>query len=81
MTVGSGPAPSQAAALSAMLDNDSGYGGSVAEGPGGSSRGMWHPGITEDRPTPSQTPTLPGESSIAADSERRILASHVHQLY
>lgn len=61
-----------------MLDDDSGY-GSIADGMGGSR--SWHPGMTDDRPTPSHTPVLPGESNAASENERRVLATHVHQLY
>ncbi|KAF2462196.1 hypothetical protein BDY21DRAFT_418145 [Lineolata rhizophorae] len=80
MTVGSGSTSESAARLTAMLDDDSGYGGSVQDGEQSSQRG-WHPGLTEDRPTPSHTPLLPGQTNPAAENERRILASHVHQLY
>ena len=83
MTVGSGSTSASAAALMASLDNDSGYGGSIAEDSyanDGGARG-WHPGLTEDRPTPSHTRVLPGESNPASENERRVLASHVHQLY
>ena len=83
MTVGSGSTSANAAALMAALDNDSGYGASIT-GDGypedASARG-WNPGLTYDRPTPSHTPTLPGEVNAAAEHERKILASHVHQLY
>ncbi|KAL9598820.1 MAG: hypothetical protein Q9219_004239 [cf. Caloplaca sp. 3 TL-2023] len=82
MTVGSGSASASAAALMASIEHDSGYasmsGDSFNED--GFPRG-WHPGLTEDRPTPSHTPTLPGEYNAAAENERRVLASHVHQLY
>ena len=82
MTVGSGSTSATAAALMASLDQDSGYGSMSGDGynDSGFSRG-WHPGLTEDRPTPSHTPTLPGEYNPAAEHERRVLASHVHQLY
>ncbi|GME28754.1 hypothetical protein GTA08_BOTSDO07928 [Neofusicoccum parvum] len=79
MTVGTGSVSESASRLAAMLDDDSGYGGSVADT--GSARSGWHPGITEDRPTPSHTPVLPGESNAASEHERRTLASHIHQLY
>ena len=72
MTVGSGSTSASAAALMASLDNDSGY--------GGSSQGFV-PGLTYDLPTPSHTPTLPGQSNAASEHERQVLASHVHQLY
>ncbi|MCJ1478843.1 mitofusin [Lambiella insularis] len=83
MTVGSGSTSASAAALIASLDDDSGYGGSMAGDSytnDGSARG-WHPGLTHDLPTPAHTPTLMGETNPAAENERRVLASHVHQLY
>ncbi|KAF1983232.1 hypothetical protein K402DRAFT_466250 [Aulographum hederae CBS 113979] len=79
MTVGSGSTSESASRLAAMLDEDSGYGGSIADD-NSIARG-WHPGITDDRPMPAHTPTLPGESTPASEHERRTLASHVHQLY
>lgn len=79
MTVGTGSISESASRLAAMLDDDSGYGGSIADT--SSARSGWHPGITEDRPTPSHTPVLPGESNPASEHERRTLASHIHQLY
>ncbi len=63
MTVGSGSPSANAAALTALLDDDSGYGGSIA-GDGSMASG-WHPGMTEDRPTPAHTSVLPGESNAA----------------
>ena len=83
MTVGSGSISASAAALMATLDNDSGYGGSIAGDNytnDGSVRG-WHPGITQDLPTPNHTPTVMGERNSTSENERRIIASHVHQLY
>ncbi|KAF2140717.1 uncharacterized protein K452DRAFT_359738 [Aplosporella prunicola CBS 121167] len=79
MTVGSGSTSESAARLAAMLDDDSGYGGSIADG--SSMQSGWHPGLTEDRPTPAHTPVAPGETNPASENERRTLASHVHQLY
>ncbi|KAK5161530.1 hypothetical protein LTR04_004263 [Oleoguttula sp. CCFEE 6159] len=79
MTVGSGSTSESAARLAAMLDDDSGYGGSIMSGED-MDRG-WHPGLTADLPTPSHTPLRPGESNAASENERRIVASHVHQLY
>lgn len=82
MTVGSGSASASAAALMASIERDSGYGSMSGDTYGDSSSSRtWHPGLTEDRPTPSHTPTLPGEWNPAAENERRVLASHVHQLY
>jgi len=83
MTVGSGSTSASAAALMSTLDHDSGYGGSIADdrySNDGSLKG-WHPGLTGDLPTPAHIPTLPGETNPAAENERRVLASHVHQLY
>jgi GTP-binding protein EngB required for normal cell division len=80
MTVGNGSSEN-ARRLQAIIDNDSGYGGSsVMDGDGG-SEGGWHPGLTYDRPTPSHTPTLRGEFNPAAENERKVIASHVHQMY
>ncbi|KAL9120361.1 MAG: hypothetical protein Q9187_003087, partial [Circinaria calcarea] len=83
MTVGSGSTSASAAALMATLDNDSGYGGSITgDGyPDDASARGWNPGLTYDRPTPSHTPTLPGEVNAASERERKVVASHVHQLY
>ena len=83
MTVGSGSTSASAAALMASLDNDSGYGGSITGDTSTNDGGVrpWHPGLTADLPTPVHTPTLPGESNPASENERRVLASHIHQLY
>ena len=83
MTVGSGSTSTSAAALMATLEKDSGYGTSIGDDShiNGESK-SWHPGLTADRYTPAHTPTAPGEnSSTVNESERRHLASHVHQLY
>ena len=83
MTVGTGSTSASAAALMATLDDDSGYGGSLADDGyinDGSSGKSWNPGLTQDLPTPSHTPTLPGEYNPAAEHERKVVASHVHQL-
>ncbi|KAL8696418.1 MAG: hypothetical protein Q9224_002809 [Gallowayella concinna] len=82
MTVGSGSASASAAALMSSIERDSTSGSISGDShtTAGYPRG-WRPGLTEDLPTPSHTPTLPGEYNIAADHERRVLASHVHQLY
>lgn len=65
------------------LDHDSGYGTNVGDDEyrNDGSLKHWHPGMTGDLPTPAHTPTLPGEMNPAAENERRVLASHVHQLY
>lgn len=77
MTVGSGSTSESAAQLQALLDNDSGYGGSVA----GDST-MWNPMITEDRPTPSSSLAPMGsDMSEQQLSDRRLQASAIHQLW
>lgn len=62
-----------------MLDEDSGYGGSMDGEAIDSS--AWHAGLSQDRFTPEHTPVAPGESNAASENERRALASHVHQLF
>lgn len=76
VTVGSGSTSESAARLQALLDHDSGYGGSLAEG-----ESNWNPTLTEDRPTPIHSPMVRGESSEAAENERRVQASAIHQLW
>ena len=76
MTVGSGSTSENAARLQALLDQDSGYGGSVD-----GNMPIWNPTLTPDRPTPAHSPMLRGESNPAADNERRIQASAIHQLW
>lgn len=58
-----------------MLDQDSGYGGSIVDGD--TSGRTWHPTIVEDRPTPPPTPILPGGTGSAEHDRQR---SHVLQL-
>ncbi|PMD59306.1 uncharacterized protein K444DRAFT_530559 [Hyaloscypha bicolor E] len=79
VTVGSGSTSESAARLQALLDNDSGYGGSVA---GDALNGVpvWNPALTEDRPTPSHSP-MPRGSGEAADNDRRVQANAIHQLW
>jgi GTPase SAR1 family protein len=76
MTVGTGSASESAARLAALLDDDSGYGGSIADG--ASLAGGFRPGMGQDVYTPSHTPGRQGSPAL---DERRIMASHVHQLY
>ena len=79
MTVGSGSTSESAARLQALLDEDSGYGGSIT---GDSSmENVWHPGPAQDRYTPAHTPLRPGETNPEAEHEHRALAAHVHQLF
>ena len=74
MTVGSGSTPEAAARLVSMLDNDSGYGGSMMDGDAASS---WRANIGEDRPSPSPGAILNGESSSSEHDKQR---SHILQL-
>lgn len=73
MTVGSGSTPEAAARLISMLDHDSGYGGSMADG----DSGRWHGGIGEDRPSAPPAP-IPGSSTASSEQDRQ--RSHVLQL-
>lgn len=81
VTVGSGSTSESAARLQALLDNDSGYGGSVAGDSLNGAMSAWNPTLTEDRPTPVHSPMPRGETSEAAENERRIQASAIHQLW
>ncbi|KAE8386718.1 mitofusin [Aspergillus alliaceus] len=82
MTVGNGATSESATALMASLNEDSGYGGSIASGSlmDGDVGGDWRSDMMVDRPTPMHTPTLPGQWNPAAEHERQVYASHVHQL-
>lgn len=79
VTVGSGSTSESAARLQALLDNDSGYGGSVAVDRFDGAP-AWNPSLTEDRPTPSHSP-MPRGSGEAADHDRRVQANAIHQLW
>ncbi|CAG8976062.1 hypothetical protein HYALB_00002340 [Hymenoscyphus albidus] len=80
MTVGSGSTSESAARLQALLDNDSGYGGSTAgDGVNVNGAPSWNPTLTEDRPTPSLSPA--GQGGEAADNGRRVQANAIHQLW
>ncbi|KAH3913728.1 hypothetical protein HBH56_106930 [Parastagonospora nodorum] len=74
MTVGSGSTPEAAARLVSMLDEDSGYGGSMMEGDSASS---WRANIGEDRPSQPPSTILNGEASSSEHDKQR---SHVLQL-
>lgn len=80
MTVGSGSTSASAAALMASLDNDGVYDGSMSNGTSSTGSLSWNPRLTQDLPTPSGTPTS-DRPNASAENERRILASHIHQLY
>lgn len=82
MTVGSGSTSASAAALMASLDGDSGYGTSSSVGDyphPGDSLG-WNAREAVDSPIPTHTPTISGKYSPDAENERKVLASHIHQL-
>ncbi|OJJ51070.1 hypothetical protein ASPZODRAFT_55039 [Penicilliopsis zonata CBS 506.65] len=82
MVVGNGSTSESATALMTSLNEDSGYGGSIADDGSvdADARALWRAGLMEDRPTPIHTPTAPGEWNPAAEHEKHIVASHVHQL-
>ncbi|KAJ5431080.1 hypothetical protein N7445_008812 [Penicillium cf. griseofulvum] len=79
MTVGNGSTSDSATALMTSLNQDSGYGGSIADTEEDASS-AWRAGLMEDRPTPVHTPTRPGEWNPAAEHEKQVVASHVSQL-
>lgn len=79
MTVGSGSESQYAHDLMSRLERDSGYGSM----PGGSRFGgdlSWEDELLVDRPTPSHTPRGPNDPGMS-ENEKKVLASHVHQLY
>ncbi|CAG8903872.1 unnamed protein product [Penicillium egyptiacum] len=78
MTVGNGSTSESATALMTSLNQDSGYGGSIADTEDVSS--AWRAGLMEDRPTPVHTPTRPGEWNPTAEHEKQVVANHVSQL-
>ncbi|OOF93089.1 hypothetical protein ASPCADRAFT_209710 [Aspergillus carbonarius ITEM 5010] len=82
MTVGNGATSESATALMASLHEDSGYGGSITGGSvmGGDAGADWRADLMVDRPTPMHTPTHLGQWNPAAEHERQVVASHVHQL-
>ncbi|KAK3375245.1 hypothetical protein B0H63DRAFT_482318 [Podospora didyma] len=83
MTVGTGSTSQHAAHLQAMLEQDSGYGGSIADDDvspsmfGPAATAAWDAAIHEDRPMRAQA-----SSSHVADVDRRTAqAGAVHQLW
>lgn len=69
MTVGNGSTSESATALMTSLNNDSGYGGSIA---GDSTmetdaNAAWRAELGQDRPTPAHTPTRTGEWDPAGE--------------
>jgi len=63
MTYGPGMSDN-AARLAALIDQDSGYGGSMD---GESISRGWNPDMTEDRYTPVSTPSRSGESNATSE--------------
>ncbi|PYH75677.1 transmembrane GTPase Fzo1 [Aspergillus uvarum CBS 121591] len=86
MTVGNGSTSESATALMASLHEDSGYGGSIPSGSvvdgdaGAAVGGGWRADLMVDSPTPMHAPSPLGEWNPAAEHERQVVASHVHQL-
>ncbi|PWY94151.1 hypothetical protein BO94DRAFT_458175 [Aspergillus sclerotioniger CBS 115572] len=83
MTVGNGATSESATSLMASLHEDSGYGGSITGGSvmGGGDAGLdWRADLMVDRPTPMRSPAHLGEWNPAAEHEKQVVASHVHQL-
>ena len=80
MTVGDGSTSQHAARLQALLENDSGYGGSIvgdnhAQAVPGSP--AWDAAVQEDRPVVLQPPS----TEFRAGADRRSQAGAVHQLW
>src|ERR1700759_1014940 len=71
MTVGNGSTSESAARLAALLDNDSGYGGSIPDGES-TVAGSFLPGF-HDTYAPRDSPLLSGAGTPAGDGERRIM--------
>jgi mitofusin len=66
----------------ASLNADSGYGGSIASGSvmDGDEGAGWRADMMVDKPTPVPTPPGMGNWNPAAEHEKQVIASHVHQL-
>lgn len=80
ITVGSGSQSRHAHALIEQLERDSGYGSMASGSQHGGGDATWEEELLQDRPTPAHTPQLPGQPALS-ENEKRVLASHVHQLY
>ena len=79
MTAGAGGESSNAAALMAEIERDSGYGSMAGDAYGASGEmNAWRDELLQDRPTPAHTPRMAADDQ---ENERKILASHVHQLF
>ncbi|CAG8901528.1 unnamed protein product [Penicillium nalgiovense] len=74
MTVGNGSTSESATALMTSLNQDSGYGGSIADTEEDASS-AWRAGLMEDRPTPVHTPTRPGEWNPTASGCQSCLST------
>jgi mitofusin len=74
MTVGNGSTSDSATALMSSLNNDSGYGGSIAGESAieADANAAWRAELRQDRPTPAHTPTRPGEWNPASKLLERI---------
>lgn len=74
ITVGAGQPSASAAALTSLLNDDSGYGGSVSGGGAVSSvDGAWRPELNMDMPTFSQAQGGPSLDGMAVLSSSRTL--------
>jgi len=80
MTVGTGSQSRYAHALMERLERDSGYGSMASASRFGGGDQAWEDELLVDRPTPAHTPQFAEQSSMS-ENEKRVLASHVHQLY
>ncbi|KAJ9656492.1 mitofusin [Neophaeococcomyces mojaviensis] len=80
MTVGTGSQSQYAHALMERLERDSGYGSMASASQFGGGDQAWEDELLVDRPTPAHTPQFAGQSGMS-ENEKRVLASHVHQLY
>ncbi|EPE09006.1 transmembrane gtpase fzo1 [Ophiostoma piceae UAMH 11346] len=88
MTVGSGSTSEHAAKLQAILDQDSGYGGSSAGGDddhlaalGASPALPWASASTQDSQHLFQSPNAIAHSASDIESSRRLQAGAVHQMW
>ncbi|KAK0621416.1 hypothetical protein B0T17DRAFT_617863 [Bombardia bombarda] len=84
MTVGTGSTSQHAARLQAILEQDSGYGGSIAGDDVSASvfspaaSAAWDSAVHEDRPIRAQGSS---SSSHTTEADRRVQAGAVHQLW
>ncbi|KAL9111083.1 MAG: hypothetical protein Q9227_004516 [Pyrenula ochraceoflavens] len=82
ISVGNGPESKYTSQLRAQLDQDSGYGSGIAgDSFTGDGSSAWQEALLQDRPTPARTPMQDGSQDHISDNDRRVLASHVHQLH